>query len=573
MRGNPMRRLWLVAVLGTIVAMVVAACGGGDATATPAPTVAPTATQAIAPTATAGPTPASAVTATPAPPEPKYGGIIQARFFPFPSWDTYNVRGGYSFTFTNNLLNNLFHLSLEDASVIVPDLATSWDVSDDGTVVTIRLAQGARWHDGMPFTSADALYNLDAAWKPSSPLRSWNAQFMKRVIDLQAPDDSTVQITLDRPSASFLPGLATPHVLMYPAHMTDLEAWQKAPIGTGPFKFDSFSADKSLEYVRNDNYFKKDEAGRRLPFLDGVVYHVITDVAAAYAAFRTGRTDCGCTFDTDFMTPNRVQLLKDFPDMIFFEFWSPGFLYFNGRPPFDQQKLRQAISIGIDRRLFAEALQDGFTWFPGSFFYPPEVGGQFGLTTEEMLQIPGWREDRAADLALARQLLAEIDLDPADVALELLASTHFENDALLIDAGLRELGIKPTLKLLPRGADRVDRIEGLFDISYETPGPAFDDPVNLGANWVLDGGSSNFGKWSNPVIESLFADVDLELDPVKRVVIAKELQRELIDWAIMVPMPYTGRFHGVREYVKGWTHITPLTIDVSGRLDAVWLDR
>ena len=164
-------------------------------------------------------------------------------------------------------------------------------------------------------------------------------------------------------------------------------------------------------------------------------------------------------------------------------------------------------------------------------------------------------------------------MDPADVALELLASTHFENDALLIDAGLRELGIKPTLKLLPRGADRVDRIEGLFDISYETPGPAFDDPVNLGANWVLDGGSSNFGKWSNPVIESLFADVDLELDPVKRVVIAKELQRELIDWAIMVPMPYTGRFHGVREYVKGWTHITPLTIDVSGRLDAVWLDR
>ncbi|MEE9284429.1 MAG: ABC transporter substrate-binding protein, partial [Dehalococcoidia bacterium] len=400
-----------------------------------------------------------------------------------------------------------------------------------------------------------------------------NAQFTQLIVGLEAPDDYTVKVTLSRPSASFLSGVATPHFLMYPAHQQDLQAWQKAPVGTGPFKFDSFVVDRSLDLVRNDSYFKKDEAGRALPFLDGVVYHVINDAAAAFAAFRTGRTDCGCTFDTDFMTPNRASILKEFPDGQYAEFWAQGYLYFNQRPPFDDIKVRQAISIGIDRRLFAEALQEGFTHFPGSFFFPPEVGGQWGLTAEEMLQLPGWREDRAADLALAEQLFAEAGIDPGDITLELLATTQFETDLILIDAALREIGIVPKLKILPRGSAREDRMQGLFDISYETPGPAFDDPKNQGAGWIVTGTPSNYGKWANPEIDQLFADIDLELDPVKRLVIAKELQHTLIDFAAMVPMPYNGRFQGVREYVKGWQHISPIPIDVSGRLERVWLDR
>ena len=551
-------------MLVVVTTLIVAACGGDDdptATTAPRPTVAPTAVPTAAPTATT------------APAEPTRGGTIRTRMLPFPSWDTYNVRGGFSFIFVASMVNGLIHLSVDDPGVIVPDLAESWNVSADGTVYTFNLKRGVQWQDGEAFNSEDAAYNLDAAWKPSSQLRSWNAQFMRRVTGISAPDEFTVQVTLEQPSASFLPGLATPHLLMYPEHIRDMDAWQANPVGTGPFKFNTFVVDIGLTVVRNDNYFKSDEAGRQLPFLDGVEFNIINDPTAAMAAFRAGRLDCGCSFDTDFMTPNRELLKRDFPDMQVVEFWSPGFLYFNQKGQFTDQRVRQAISIAIDRRLFAGTIQDGFMHFPGSPFYSPEVGGQWGLTAEEMQELPGWREDRAADEALMKQLLSEAGLDPSDVKVSLLGSQQFTADVTIIDTILQTLGIDSSFRVEPRGSLGEARREGRFDISYETPGPAFDDPLNFGSNRILEGGADNFGKWVNPEIERLFQEVDLELDPVKRLSLAKELQRAMIDWAVLVPMPYTGRSQGVRGYVKGWNHITPISVDVSGRLETVWIDQ
>ncbi len=560
-----LRKLFALTAVFAVLALVVSACGGGDEEA-PAPTAAPTARPAVAPTATPVP-------ATPTPVQPKRGGVLQARLTnPFTSWDTYDARGGFSFIHVANMVNSLIHLDLKDVSKVVPDLAESYAVSQDGKTYTFRVRQGVQWHDGKPFTSADVLYNLNTAWKPAAP-RVFNAQFTRRITGITATDQATVQVTVDRPSASFLPGLATPHMLMYPAHLQDMAAWQKAPIGTGPFKFKSYRTDVLLEYQRNEDYFKKDEQGRALPFLDGIMYNVMNQ-EAALAAFRSGRIDCGCAFDTDFQTPNRAALKRELPDIQLVEFWSHAYLYFKQEAPWTDPRVRQAISVGLDRRTFAQALQDGFAHFPGAPFFGPEVGGQWGLSRAEMLQIPGWREDRNADTTLSKQLFAQAGIDPKTLTPIYLGPTQFGPDMTIIDSLLRGMGMTPKLDISPSTADITPkRQQGQYAISHETPSASFDDPIHAGARYVISTDPGNYAKWSNPEIDKLFADIDTELDPVKRKAIAKDLQRKLIDWAVIVTIPHTGRAQGPRGYVKGYAHVSPVSVDVSGRLERVWLDR
>jgi len=150
MSKSMLKRVWGIGVLAVVTALVVAACGGDDD---------PTATVVIQPTAA----PTAVTTAA-----PTRGGTIRTRMLPFSSWDTYNVRGGYSFIFVASMVNGLIHLSVDDPGVIVPDLAESWDVSADGTVYTFNLRRGVQWQDGQAFNAEAAAYNLDAAWKPSS---------------------------------------------------------------------------------------------------------------------------------------------------------------------------------------------------------------------------------------------------------------------------------------------------------------------------------------------------------------------------------------------------------------------
>ncbi len=614
----------MIAPAASVIAalLVFAACGGADPTATRVPP-APTATQVptqVAPTQAAptqaaptqaAPTQAAPTQAAPTqvaptqaaptqvpptqvpptqaaptqvPPTPtpaptarpvvqaKLGGTLQARTGRiFGSYDTYSPFGSFAFPWSSNWLNSLITLDLDDASAIRPDLAREWEVSQDGTVYTFHLVRGVQWHDGQPFTSADALYNLTTGWQPGETGRTSRTLAFARVAEIEAPDDFTVRITLDRASASFLPGLAHPGMLVYPAHFQDMDEWDKTRIGTGPFEFESVDAASAIKSLRNDQYWKKDEAGGPLPYLDGVVHHVLT-ADFALAAFRAGRLDCGCNFDTDFQTVNRDTLKRLFPDWQEFTFWAIAYLYLNQKEPLVDARARQAISAGLNRRKFAEVNERGFNYFPSTFLYQPELGGQWGLTEPEILKLPGYREDRAADLAEAGRLFSEAGVDPSQVSVGFISSSFYADSGPTVDEDLREMGFQSEL-LIPSRADSIAmKRRGDFHLTLETPAPAFDEPAEYFGRYVITGASSNFGKWSNPKVDQLFLDIDTTLDPKQRRALALELQQELIDWAILIPLSYIGRAQGPRGYVKGYNHADFLSIDLGGRVERVWLD-
>ncbi|MBM9467481.1 ABC transporter substrate-binding protein [Nakamurella leprariae] len=178
-----------------------------------------------------------------------------------------------------------------------PRLAESWESSSDGLTHTYHLRPDVVWHDGEPFTAEDVVWTLTdgVANLANAKLALANAT------SITALDDHTVEIVLSEPSSVLPTVLSEAVVRILPAHVyrgTDITTSEAnlAPIGTGPFKFDSWAKGESISYVRNEDYW--DGA----PALDGVTIALFSDTTAVVNALRTGEIDYTPWFPDTAMT-------------------------------------------------------------------------------------------------------------------------------------------------------------------------------------------------------------------------------------------------------------------------------
>src|SRR6516162_2355103 len=159
----------------------------------------------------------------------------------------------------NNLVMYDQHIKQNSLQSIVPDVATSWSWSEDGTELTFPLRQGVRWHDGKPFTAKDVACTWDLLTGKSSeklrvnPRKSW----YRNLDRVTTNGDYEVTFHLKRPQPAFLALLASGWSATYPCHIAPREMRQH-PIGTGPFKFVEFEPNQSIRITRNPVYWKKD---------------------------------------------------------------------------------------------------------------------------------------------------------------------------------------------------------------------------------------------------------------------------------------------------------------------------
>ncbi len=553
------------------VAVVVAACGGGEEERPP-PTPQPTAPPAA--TATPAPTPTRAATPTPA---PKSGGVLKARDIRewAPVWDTWHNTGG-SVPFIGNLVSNLVRYDFDDNTKIVPDLATEWSAAADGLSYTFKIRRDVTWHDGRPFTAEDVVWNLNRGLKPPDPTISFNRSKFASVQSAEVVDAGTVKVTMKRPSASFFPSIAAFSVLMYPPHI-DSAKWQETPVGTGPFKFVSWERNVKTVLQRYDKYHQKDATGNRLPYLDGMEIFVIAgDPALAFSAFRTGRIDCGCGHDHDFVTINADTIRREFPAAQVWLVLADQFnLMFNfEKKPFDDVRVREAFSRFLDRRAIVALPRGGHGRFPPHFMQSPEVNGQWGLPDAEMVRVPGFTEPFSAEVAKARDLLREagIDIKTLELTFQSLISSnvdpyHVAAHSLLLNASGANIKLKQDSgtvflqALIAKG----------WDISMTTGGTSYDDPSAVFLDTVLTTGSRNRAKL-NYGIDDLAAQQEAELDAKKRRDIVHEIQRKLIREAILIPVVYQVDGWATHAYVKGWRPPF-LSQGPQNRMERVWLDR
>jgi peptide/nickel transport system substrate-binding protein len=255
----------------------------------------------------------------------------------------------------NNLVLFDQHVPQNRVESIVPDLATSWSWSEDGTELSFKLREGVKWHDGKPFAAADVKCTYDLlTGKAAEKLRlNYREAWFLNIDQVTTNGDREVTFHLKQRQPALISLLASGYSPVYPCHVSAREMRQH-PIGTGPFKFVEYKPNQSIKVTRNPEYWKP---GR--PYLDGIEYTIIANRSTAILAFVAGK------FDMTFPYEVSIPLVKDVRHQ------APRAICevkpMNGRanllvttaPPFDSPVLRRAMQLSLDRKSFIDILGEG----------------------------------------------------------------------------------------------------------------------------------------------------------------------------------------------------------------------
>src|SRR6058998_3100780 len=305
----------------------------------------------------------------------------------------------------------------ESVDTVIGELAEKWSWQDNYRNLVFFLRKGVKWHDGQPFTSKDVKFTFDmlreAADAPAklriNPRKDWYAN----IEAVETPDAHTVAFRLKKPQPSLLLMLASGYTPVYAAHVPPA-SYRTGCVGTGPFKLKEWRKGEFVEYVKNPDYFVK---GR--PYLAGLRYLIIGERGMATAALQAGRVDTAFPGQTP--KPIAERLRKAVPQLVMTPVNTSviDHLVVNTKkPPFDNAKVRLALSRAIDCRALIDAVYQGGAVLGASMASPPY--GVWGLLDKDIRALPG--NGKAADeKARARTVLAEAGFGPkAPLRLEIL---------------------------------------------------------------------------------------------------------------------------------------------------------
>ena len=453
---------------------------------------------------------------------------------------------------------------------IVGELAEKWSWQDNYRNLVLFLRRDVKWHDGQPFTSKDVKFTFDVVREASdapaklriNPRKEWYAN----VDAIEAPDPYTVVFRLKRPQPSLVAMLASGYSPVIPAHVPLAEHRARC-VGTGPFKFKEWKRGQSVELVRNPDYFVK---GR--PYLDAVRYTVIVEPGTRVAALQANQIDLAYPGETTLSIAEQLQ--KAVPTMVLTETASnvsENLLLNTKKPPFDDVKVRRALSFAIDRRTYTQTVHRGAAVIGASL--APKPWGVWGLLDKDLGQLPGYG-GAAPGRAQARKLLAEAGFGPSNplkVELVTRAIAIYLDFAGFVVSDLKQVGVEATLKQIDTAQwhPMVTRRE--FQIGANLTGLGVDDPdANFYENYAC-GSPRNYGDYCNEEVGRLIDQQSQEIDAQKRLTLVWQIQKKLEEDAARPTMGWrTDRFAHY-PYVKNLI-LNQVTYNCC-RLQEVWLDK
>jgi len=450
---------------------------------------------------------------------------------------------------------------------IIGDLATSWTTSDDQATWTFTLHQGVKFHDGSDLTSADVKASLDRIVFPPEGIVSTRRSYFQMIKSIEAPDPHTVVFRLHYPSPSFLSMLAHPANFIYAKKYLDQDPhWYKLnAMGSGPFKLKQYVRGSSIEMERNPNYWKQG-----LPYMDGIKYYIIKDDGARAKSIRADRTDV----EFRGFPPAEVEAITgQMGDKVTVAYpgqpahW--GIAFNVDKKPFDDERVRQAMSLALDRYDMAKTIAPltGLDTVSGPI--PP--GAPWALSSEELQQLPGFGKDAEANLKEAKRLLAEAGYPDGfkTVLTNRSIKLPYIDMGVYIISAWKKVGIEAEHRLEESASWTKVRRSRDFEVLLDPMGTsAVADPDELLVKFT-SGSSLNYGRFSDPVIDQLFEQQKVELDEQKRIHLAKELQKQLIRKGWFLPGLWWSRAEvrssRIRNYEPHPNHW------MNRRLEDVWL--
>jgi peptide/nickel transport system substrate-binding protein len=506
---------------------------------------------------------------------PKRGGILRVRGFDPPHFDHHLTNA-----FKTNATLSFVHSTLVRHQVgpevrpgtfpVEPHLAERWDRPNETTYI-FHLRPGVKWHhkpplNGRELVAADVKFTFDRfRTEPGNPLRD----VLASVERVEVVDRLTVQFLLKEPNVWLLDMLAQPAGMWIIApevvhHFGDLKQAESA-IGTGPFVLEHYEPNVKTVFRRNPDYFRPGQ-----PYVDGVEWVVVDDASTGLAMYRTGQLDCG---PMEFWTVRQHDLealQKSHPHLQYQDIQSSGgglLAMRTDQPPFNDVRVRRAISMALDRQALVAAL--GVQGQPTPAIPPGLV--EWSLPID---QLGAGAKYYQYDPQEARRLLADAGF-ARGVQTQLWATggTGFGTDLLdsvqLIQRLLKDIGVRAELKLQEFGAYVATTARGKFEgLAYGLI------PIAWYADWPLFrlyGQPDNMSHVNDPTFTAMFTAQRRTPDVEARKHLVFDMQRYAAEQQYYVYL-----FSGIvtaswQPYVK---HYAPnFTHDYGGRAAALWLDR
>ena len=323
-----------------------------------------------------------------------------------------------------NVFEGLTKINMDGS--VTPLLAQRWDIDPDGKSYTFHLRQGVKFHDGQPFTSADVKFSFERAKAPGSTNKAKKAVF-DNISRIDTPDPLTVIAVLNRPDGNFLFRMGENTAVILNAASAATAATK--PVGTGPYRFDSWAKGASITLVKDEGY-------RFAPAvkLKKVTFRFISDPAAQVAALLAGDIDGMPRFGA-------IQSLKQFeydPRYTVVAGGTEGKTILsinNKKKPFDDVRVRRALAAAIDRKAVIDGSSEGYGKPIGSHMVPSDAG------YIDLTGVNPYNPERA------RALLKEAGVaTPLNVTLTLPPPDYARKGGEIVAAELAEVGINAKIE-------------------------------------------------------------------------------------------------------------------------------
>ena len=437
--------------------------------------------------------------------------------------------GGAAQAIDSVLYSNVFEgltRFMSDGSV-VPGLAHSWDISEDGTIYTFYLREGVTFHDGTTMDAEDVKFSLDRARAEDST----NAQkgLFAGITDVTVVDPLTVQVTLGGPNGMFLFNMAWGDAVIVAPE--SIETIASNPIGTGAFVFDEWVQGDRIEMRRNENYWGE------APALESATFRFISDPTAAFAAVMAEDVDAFVGFPApenlpQFEADPRFQVLSGNTE------GETILAMNNGMAPFDNILVRQAVALAIDR----QAIIDGAMFGQGT-----PIGTHFAPHNPDYLDL---LELSPHDPDRARALLAEAGFpDGFTTTLKLPPPSYARRGGEIIASQLRAVGIETEITNV-EWAQWLEEVFGNKD--YGLTIVSHTEPMDIG----IYANPDYYFQYGAPEFVAIMDELNATTDPAARTALLHDAQR-----------------HIAEKYVNGYLIELAIATVAKAGIEGLWLNQ
>jgi ABC-type transport system substrate-binding protein len=469
----------------------------------------------------------------------------------------------------HQLFNTL--VEIDDSLHLVPSLAKNWDISDDRKTYTFHLRNDVFFHNdaafadgiGKKLTAKDVEYSFNRIIdKHVASPGSWI--FNRKVDSLQpfrAIDDSTFQLRLLRPYHPILGILSMQYCSIVPKEAVEKYGadFRRHPVGTGPFQFVAWEEGQALVLKRNPNYFEKDSAGNRLPYLDGIKISFYDSKATEFLLFRQKQldfiNDIEASFKDEILT-KKGTLRKEWDGKIVLQAIPYLNIEYLGilvdstnellkNSPMRSKKIRQAINYGFDRRKMVLYLRNSLGTPAESGFVP------MGLPSFDSSAVKGYHYDPAK----TKQLLAEAGYPDGKglPQIRLLTIAIYSDMANFIAKQLDESGIPIQVEVVQKSLllemtsnSRAAFFRGSWIADYP------DAENYLSVFYSKNPAPPNYTRYNSKLFDAAFEKAITETNDSLRYKLYQQADQVMIDDAPVVPLWYDKVVRLVQPNVKGF---------------------